>query len=171
NLDWDPDFVVVGNVCSREHVEVVAAQARGLALESFPSLLEKVMLPERRPLVVAGTHGKTTTSSLLTWMLQVSGQQPSALVGGVPINLGRGYLFGRGPAIVLEGDEYDTAFFDKGSKFFHYRPFRAVLTSVEFDHGDIFADLEAVKAAFVKFVELIPPEGDLVVNADDAGAM
>jgi UDP-N-acetylmuramate: L-alanyl-gamma-D-glutamyl-meso-diaminopimelate ligase len=171
NLDWDPDFVVVGNVCSREHVEVVAAQARGLALESFPSLLEKVMLPERRPLVVAGTHGKTTTSSLLTWMLQVSGQQPSALVGGVPINLGRGYLFGRGPAIVLEGDEYDTAFFDKGSKFFHYRPFRAIVTSVEFDHADIFADLEAVKAAFVRFVELIPPEGDLVVCADDAGAM
>lgn len=171
NLDWAPDFVVVGNVCGREHVEVVAAQARGLALESFPSLLAKMMLPERRSLVVAGTHGKTTTSALLTWMLQVAGLQPSALVGGVPINLGRGYQFGHGPAIVLEGDEYDTAFFDKGSKFFHYRPFRAVITSVEFDHGDIFADLEAVKAAFVRFVALIPAEGDLVVNADDAGAM
>jgi len=171
NLDWEPDFVVVGNVCGREHVEVVGAQARGLALESFPSLLEKVVLPERRALVVAGTHGKTTTSSLLTWMLQVAGQQPSALVGGVPINLGRGYLFGRGPSIVLEGDEYDTAFFDKGSKFFHYRPFRAIVTSVEFDHADIFADLDAVKAAFVRFVELIPPEGDLVVCADDAGAL
>jgi UDP-N-acetylmuramate: L-alanyl-gamma-D-glutamyl-meso-diaminopimelate ligase len=112
--------VVVGNVCSRDHVEVVAAQARGLPLESFPSLLAKLLLPGRRSLVVAGTHGKTTTSALLTWLLTVAGQRPSALIGGVPQNLGRGAVFGRGEAIVLEGDEYDTAFFDKGSKFFHY---------------------------------------------------
>lgn len=171
NLDWEPDCVVVGNVCGKDHVEVVAAQARGLQLESFPSLLEKLILPERRPLVVAGTHGKTTTSSLLAWMLTVAGKQPSVLVGGVPMNLGRGSAYGRGEAIVLEGDEYDTAFFDKGSKFFHYAPFRAIVTSVEFDHADIFADLDAVKAAFRRFVALVPPEGDLVVAADDAGAM
>jgi UDP-N-acetylmuramate: L-alanyl-gamma-D-glutamyl-meso-diaminopimelate ligase len=171
NLDWGPDCVVVGNVCGRDHVEVVAAQARGLPLESFPSLLETAMLPDRRPLVIAGTHGKTTTTSLVAWILTVAGQQPSALVGGVPINFERGHVFGRGPAIVLEGDEYDTAFFDKGSKFFHYRPYRAIVTSVEFDHADIFADLEAVKAAFVRFVALIPAEGDLVVSAEDAGAM
>lgn len=171
NLDWGPDCVVVGNVCSRDHVEVVAAQARGLPLESFPSLLAKLLLPGRRSLVVAGTHGKTTTASLLTWLLSVAGQRPSALVGGVPQNLGRGAVFGMGEAIVLEGDEYDTAFFDKGSKFFHYQPARAVITSVEFDHADIFADLAAVEAAFTRFVQLIPPGGDLVVCADDVGAM
>ena len=171
NLDWGPDCVVVGNVCSRDHVEVVAAGARGLPLESFPSLLEKLLLPGRRSLVVAGTHGKTTTSALLTWLLIAAGQRPSALIGGVSQNLGRGAVYGEGEAIVLEGDEYDTAFFDKGSKFFHYAPFRAILTSVEFDHADIFADLDAVKAAFVRFAGLIPPEGDLVVCADDAGAV
>ena len=171
NLDWGPDCVVVGNVCSRDHVEVVAASERGLKLESFPSLLAKLLLPGRRSLVVAGTHGKTTTSALLTWLLVVAGQQPSALIGGVPQNLGRGALYGAGEAIVLEGDEYDTAFFDKGSKFFHYAPRRAILTGVEYDHADIFADLEAVKAAFRRFVALIPAEGDLVVCADDAGAM
>lgn len=171
NLDWGPDCVVVGNVCSRDHVEVVAAQARGLPLESFPSLLAKLLLPGRRSLVVAGTHGKTTTASLLTWLLAVAGQRPSALVGGVPQNLGRGAVYGLGEAIVLEGDEYDTAFFDKGSKFFHYQPKRAVITSVEFDHADIFADLAAVEAAFEKFVKLIPADGDLVVHADDPGAM
>ncbi len=171
NLDWGPDCVVVGNVCGRDHVEVVAAQARGLPLESFPSLLAKLLLPGRRSLVVAGTHGKTTTASLLTWLLTVAGHRPSALVGGVPQNLGRGAVFGLGEAIVLEGDEYDTAFFDKGSKFFHYQPRRAVITSVEFDHADIFADLAAVEAAFTRFVRLIPADGDLVVCADDAGAM
>ncbi len=171
NLDWGPDCVVVGNVCSRDHVEVVAANERGLPLESFPSLLAKLLLPGRRSLVVAGTHGKTTTSALLTWLLVVAGQRPSALIGGVSQNLGRGAVYGAGEAIVLEGDEYDTAFFDKGSKFFHYAPMRAIVTSVEFDHADIFADLEAVKKAFVRFVELIPATGDLVVCADDAGAM
>jgi UDP-N-acetylmuramate: L-alanyl-gamma-D-glutamyl-meso-diaminopimelate ligase len=163
--------VVVGNICGRDHVEVVAAQARGLPLESFPSLLAKLLLPGRRALVVAGTHGKTTTSSLLTWLLVVAGRRPSALVGGVPQNLGRGALLGDGEAIVLEGDEYDTAFFDKGSKFFHYQPRRAIVTSVEYDHADIFADLDAVKAAFTRFVGLIPADGDLVVHADDPGAM
>ena len=171
NLDWGPDCVVVGNVCGRDHVEVVAAGARGLALESFPSLLEKLLLPTRRSLVVAGTHGKTTTASLLTWLLVAAGRRPSALVGGVPQNLGRGALLGAGDVMVLEGDEYDTAFFDKGSKFFHYRPQRAIVTSVEFDHADIFADLDAVKAAFVRFVALIPADGDLIVCADDPGAV
>jgi UDP-N-acetylmuramate: L-alanyl-gamma-D-glutamyl-meso-diaminopimelate ligase len=171
NLDWGPDCVVVVNVCSRDHVEVVAAGERGLPLESFPSLLAKLLLPGRRSLVVAGTHGKTTTASLLTWLLTVAGLRPSALVGGVPQNLGRGAVLGTGPAIVLEGDEYDTAFFDKGSKFFHYQPIRAVVTSVEFDHADIFADLAAVKAAFIRFVQLVPADGDLIVHADDAGAV
>jgi UDP-N-acetylmuramate: L-alanyl-gamma-D-glutamyl-meso-diaminopimelate ligase len=171
NLAWAPQSVVVGNVCSKDHPEVVAAQARGLPLESFPSMLAKLLLPGRDSLVVAGTHGKTTTSSLVAWILDEGGLQPSFLIGGVPLNFGNGARLGRGRAIVLEGDEYDTAFFDKGSKFLHYAPRRAILTSVEYDHADIFADLEAVRAAFRAFVGLLPDDGELVVNAEDSEAL
>ncbi|MEZ4384217.1 MAG: GNAT family N-acetyltransferase [Nannocystaceae bacterium] len=171
NLDWGPERVVVGNICSKDHVEAAAAAERGIRLESFPSLLADLLLKGRRSLVVAGTHGKTTTSSLVSWLLHSAGADPSFLIGGVPLNIGRGAQLGGGEAFVLEGDEYDTAYFDKGSKFLHYRPTRAILTSVEFDHADIFADLEAVVAAFERFVALIPPEGDLVVAADDVNAM
>lgn len=171
NLDWGPEAIVVGNICRKDHVEVVAAQARGIALESFPSMLAKALLEARRSLVVAGTHGKTTTSSLLAWMLTSAGQSPSFLIGGVPENLHTGAQLGEGPAIVLEGDEYDTAFFDKGSKFLHYRPHRAILTSVEFDHADIFDSLEQIRETFRKFVALIPQDGQLVVHRDDSEAM
>jgi UDP-N-acetylmuramate: L-alanyl-gamma-D-glutamyl-meso-diaminopimelate ligase len=171
HLDWGPDRVVVGNVCGAEHVEVVAARARGIALASFPSMLAEALLTERRSLVVAGTHGKTTTASLLAHLLASCGQDPSYLVGGVPLNLGRGFHLGGGPAFVVEGDEYDTAFFDKKSKFLHYRPQRAILTSVEFDHADIFAGIEEVRAAFREFVQKIPSDGDLVVHLDDSEAM
>ncbi|HFE47471.1 MAG TPA: hypothetical protein ENJ18_18615, partial [Nannocystis exedens] len=171
NLDWGPDRVVVGNICSRDHVEAVAASERQIPLESFPSLLAATLLEERRSLVITGTHGKTTTSSLLAWLLQSAGADPSFLIGGIPMNIGSGAHLGEGPAIVLEGDEYDTAFFDKDSKFLHYRPTRAVLTGIEFDHADIFADLAAVIATFERFVVLIPEEGDLVVAADNANAM
>jgi UDP-N-acetylmuramate: L-alanyl-gamma-D-glutamyl-meso-diaminopimelate ligase len=171
NLEWGPDVVVVGNVCSKDHAEVLAAQARGHQLESFPSALGKLLLPERRPLVVAGTHGKTTTSTLVAWLLHASNTQPSWLIGGVPENLPRASHLGEGKAIVLEGDEYDTAFFDKESKFLHYQPHRAILTSVEFDHADIFDSIEDIRAAFRKFVELIPEDGDLVVHRDDSEAM
>ncbi|HET6585867.1 MAG TPA: GNAT family N-acetyltransferase [Nannocystaceae bacterium] len=171
NLDWNPDCVVVGNVCSKDHVEVVAAQARGLPLESFPSLLARTLLADRDSLVVAGTHGKTTTTSIVAWLLRCAGSDPSFLVGGVPLNFGQSAHLGQGRALVLEGDEYDTAFFDKGSKFLHYRPKRAILTSVEYDHADIFADLAAVRAAFVAFVATIPEAGELVVNAEDPEAL
>jgi len=171
NLDWGPERVVVGNICSKDHVEAVAAQERGIPLESFPSMLAGTLLSERRSLVVAGTHGKTTTSSILAWLLRSAGADPSFLIGGIPLNIGRGAHLGTGGAIVLEGDEYDTAFFDKGSKFLHYRPSRAILTGVEFDHADIFADLAAVIDAFDRFVALIPVDGDLVVAADDVHAM
>ncbi len=171
NLDWAPDRVVVGNVCSRDHVEVRAAQDRGIPLESFPSMLASALLGGRDSLVVAGTHGKTTTASLLAWLLRTAGQDPSFLIGGVPLNLERGYHLGQGRAFVLEGDEYDTAFFDKKSKFLHYRPRRAILTSVEFDHADIFSGLDEVRAAFREFVALIPEDGDLIVHLDDSEAM
>jgi UDP-N-acetylmuramate: L-alanyl-gamma-D-glutamyl-meso-diaminopimelate ligase len=140
NLDWAPDRVVVGNVCRRDHVEVVAAQERGIPLVSFPALLSELFLAERNSIVVAGTHGKTTTASLLSFVLTQAGREPSFLVGGVPVNFHRSWHLGKGPDFVVEGDEYDTAFFDKKSKFLHYRPQLVILTSVEFDHADIFAD-------------------------------
>jgi UDP-N-acetylmuramate: L-alanyl-gamma-D-glutamyl-meso-diaminopimelate ligase len=171
NLEWGPDCVVVGNVCSADHVEVVAAQRRGLALESFPSMLAKALLPGRDPLVVAGTHGKTTTTSVLAWLLRACGRDPSFLIGGVPVNLHTGAHLGGGKAIVLEGDEYDTAFFDKRSKFLHYAPKRAILTSVELDHLDIFASFDQMREAFRAFVQTIEPRGDLIVHLDDPEAM
>jgi UDP-N-acetylmuramate: L-alanyl-gamma-D-glutamyl-meso-diaminopimelate ligase len=170
NLDWNPDVVVVGNVCTKDHIEVKAAEARGLKLTSFPALLEDLFLREGHSVVVAGTHGKTTTSSLMAYVLVAAGRDPSLLVGGVPQNLGRGWRMGKGP-FVVEGDEYDTAFFDKGSKFLHYQPKVAILTSVELDHVDIFESLDSVKDAFRKFVALIPPRGLLVVAADSPGAL
>jgi UDP-N-acetylmuramate: L-alanyl-gamma-D-glutamyl-meso-diaminopimelate ligase len=171
NLRWGPERAVVGNVCRRDHVEVLAAQEQGIPLSSFPALLSELFLCERNSIVVAGTHGKTTTSSLLSFILTEAGRDPAFLVGGVPANFLRSWRLGGGPDFVIEGDEYDTAFFDKKSKFLHYRPKLVVLTSVEFDHADIFADEKAVKSAFREFVALIPPEGHLVVCAASPGAM
>jgi UDP-N-acetylmuramate: L-alanyl-gamma-D-glutamyl-meso-diaminopimelate ligase len=171
NLDWGPECVVVGNVCRKDHVEVLAATERGIPLESFPSLFGKLFLRERRSMVIAGTHGKTTTSSLLAHVLTDAGRDPSFLIGGVPTNFRQSWRLGAGEDIVVEGDEYDTAFFDKGSKFLHYQPKIAILTSVEFDHADIFRDEEAVRVAFRKFVTLIPEDGLLVACAASPGAM
>jgi UDP-N-acetylmuramate: L-alanyl-gamma-D-glutamyl-meso-diaminopimelate ligase len=171
NLDWNPDVVVVGNVQTKVQVEVVAAQARGLKLTSFPALLEELFLERGHALVVAGTHGKTTTASLASFVLTDAGRDPSFLVGGVPINFGRSWRLGKSPLFVVEGDEYDTAFFDKGSKFLHYRPKTAIVTSVELDHVDIFASLDAIKESFRQFVRLIPNDGLLVVAADSPGAL
>ena len=163
NLAWGPDVVVVGNVCRKDHVEAVAAVDRGIPVTSFPAVLEEHFLPDRHSAVVAGTHGKTTCASLLSWLLLDSGRDPSCFVGGVPLNLGRSFRLGQGPHVVVEGDEYDTAYFDKGSKFLHYRPRSVLLTGVEFDHADIFADLDAVKAAFLAFLRLVPNDGTVLV--------
>jgi UDP-N-acetylmuramate: L-alanyl-gamma-D-glutamyl-meso-diaminopimelate ligase len=171
NLDWQPDLVVVGNVQTKDQVEVKAAQERGLKLTSFPALLEELFLERMHSVVVAGTHGKTTTSSLLAFVLTDAGRDPSFLVGGVPINFERSWRLGRGDLFVVEGDEYDTAFFDKGSKFLHYRPKTAIVTGVELDHVDIFATLDDIKEAFRKFVSLVPPEGLLIVAADSPAAL
>jgi len=163
NLDWGPDVVVVGNICRKDHVEAVAAQQRGLKLTSFPAVMEEQFLVDRHAVVIAGTHGKTTCSALLSWLLYSAGQNPSFFVGGIPSNFKRSFRLGSGEHFVVEGDEYDTAFFDKEPKFLHYRPRTVLLTGVEFDHADIFDDLAAVRAAFAKLLALVPPEGRLLV--------
>jgi UDP-N-acetylmuramate: L-alanyl-gamma-D-glutamyl-meso-diaminopimelate ligase len=172
NLAWRPDLVVVGNVHGKDHVEVAAARDLGLTLTSFPAVLGDQLIGDRHAIVVAGTHGKTTTTALVEHIFQAAGRDPSLFVGGVPVALGQGYRVGApGSDFILEGDEYDTAFFDKGPKFAHYRPRTAILTSVELDHVDIFPSLDAVKAAFKKLVDLIPADGLLVVAAESPEAV
>ncbi len=170
NLDWGPDLVVVGNVHGKDHIEVKAAQDKGLQLTSFPAILGEKLLDGKHSIVVAGTHGKTTTTSLIAHILNESGRDPSLFVGGVPVALGQGWRLGKGDAFVIEGDEYDTAFFDKGPKFAHYRPRTTVLTSVELDHVDIFPSFDAVRDTFKKLVTLIPQDGLLVVCAESPDA-
>jgi len=171
NLVWGPDAVVVGNVCRKDHPEVIEAQRRGLRLLSMPAVLADRFLKNRHSVVIAGTHGKTTTTALLADILVRSGRDPSFLVGGVPIEHGRGWRYGQGPEFVIEGDEYDTAFFDKSSKFLHYEPKSVILTSVELDHVDIFASMEEVRDTFRKLVRLIPEDGLLVVCAASSEAL
>jgi UDP-N-acetylmuramate: L-alanyl-gamma-D-glutamyl-meso-diaminopimelate ligase len=171
NLSWKPDAVVVGNVNSKDHAEVLAAQQAGLELTSFPAVLGEQLLAQRHSIVITGTHGKTTTTSILAHILMEAGRDPGLFVGGVPISLGQGWHLGKGAEFVVEGDEYDTAFFDKGSKFLHYHPNTAIVTSVELDHVDIFPTFEAVREAFRKLVALIPAGGLLVVSAESADAV
>ncbi len=170
NLEWNPELVVVGNVHGKDHIEVAAAKARGLELTSFPAVIGEKLLDGKHSIVVAGTHGKTTTTSLVAHVLQEAGRDPSMFVGGVPVALGQGWRLGKGDAFVIEGDEYDTAYFDKGPKFAHYRPRTAILTSVELDHVDIFPSFDAVRDTFKKLVTLIPSDGLLVVSAESADA-
>ncbi|MFQ5781391.1 MAG: UDP-N-acetylmuramate--L-alanine ligase, partial [Nitrospiria bacterium] len=167
HIDPQTDLVIVGNAVSGENPEVVEALRRKLPTLSLASAVKEYFLSKRQSLVVAGTHGKTTTSSLLGWVLTSAGCDPSMLIGGWVRNLDSNHRLGAGPLFVIEGDEYDTAFFDKGPKFLHYRPHHAILTSIEFDHADIFPDLSAVKDAFKRFVRLLPPDGLLLAGAGD----
>ncbi|MBU2549845.1 MAG: UDP-N-acetylmuramate:L-alanyl-gamma-D-glutamyl-meso-diaminopimelate ligase [Proteobacteria bacterium] len=168
NLDHLPDLVVVGNVVTRLNPEAARLKELALPYLSFPQALRLFFLRDRFPLVVAGTHGKTTTSSLAAWLLDQAGREPGFMIGGILKNYGRNFQLGRGPWFVIEGDEYDTAFFDKVPKFIHYTPRVGILTSIEFDHADIYPDLAAVRAAFTRFVDLIPTDGLLVAWGDDA---
>jgi UDP-N-acetylmuramate: L-alanyl-gamma-D-glutamyl-meso-diaminopimelate ligase len=154
-----PDLAVVGNVIRAENPEAKALRRRGIPHMSFPEALEELFLATRHPVVVAGTHGKTTTTSLLAQVLHHAGRDPSLLVGGVPLNFNEGFRLGKGEHFVLEGDEYDTAYFDKGPKFLHYRPRTAIVTGAEFDHADIYRDTPHYESAFEKFYALLPPDG------------
>ena len=169
NLEPRPDLVVVGNAISRGNVELEQVLDHRLPFCSLPQLLHDEFLRGKEVLVVAGTHGKTTTTSMLAWIFHCAGLQPSFLIGGIAENFGSSFHLGRGRHFILEGDEYDTAFFDKGPKFLHYFPDSVILTSVEFDHADIYKDLDAVEIAFKRLVNLIPRRGRIVAFDGAAG--
>ena len=166
NVPADADLVVVGNALSRGNPEVEAVLDRRQRFTSLPALLAEEFLRPRQSLVVAGTHGKTTTTSLLAYLLHAAGLDPSFLVGGVPVDFGRSYRLGGGRHFVIEGDEYDCAFFDKRPKFVHYLPSVAIVANVEYDHADIYPDLEAVKLAFVRLLQVVPRNGLLVAGTE-----
>jgi UDP-N-acetylmuramate: L-alanyl-gamma-D-glutamyl-meso-diaminopimelate ligase len=166
NLNPRPDLVVVGNVIRRENLEAQAVEDLGLSRLSLPEALNRFLVGGRQSLVVAGTHGKTTTTALLSWLLSATGKDPGFMVGGLAKNFASNYRVGQGPYVVLEGDEYDTAYFDKIPKFIHFQPKVAILTSVEFDHADIYQDLDKVVAAFHSFLERMPPTSRVVAWGD-----
>jgi UDP-N-acetylmuramate: L-alanyl-gamma-D-glutamyl-meso-diaminopimelate ligase len=162
NLEPKPDLVVVGNAISRGNVELEHILDQRIPFCSLPQLLHDEFLRGKEVLVVAGTHGKTTTTSILAWIFHHAGLDPSFLIGGIAENFGSSFHLGQGKHFILEGDEYDTAFFDKGPKFLHYFPDSVILTSVEFDHADIYKDLDAVETAFKRLVNLVPRRGRIV---------
>jgi UDP-N-acetylmuramate: L-alanyl-gamma-D-glutamyl-meso-diaminopimelate ligase len=166
NLEPRPDLVIMGNAVTRANEEAVAVEASGVELLSFPQALSRFFLTDRRSLVVAGTHGKTTTTGMLAFALQTAGLDPGYLIGGRVRDLPRLATRGTGAFFVVEGDEYDTAYFDKGPKFLHYQPSAAIVTSVEFDHADIYRDVEHVKSSFRRFAEILPDGAPLVACSD-----
>ncbi|MEO2137591.1 MAG: Mur ligase domain-containing protein, partial [bacterium] len=167
HLDPLPDVVVIGNAVSASNPEAAEVERLGLPRLSFPEAVARYFLRDRRSLVVAGTHGKTTTTGMLARVLEVAGEDPGYLVGGLVRDLGGLARAGRAGAwFAIEGDEYDSAYFDKGPKFVHYQPAASIITSVEFDHADIYRDVEHVKSSFVRLVELLPEGAPLVVCGD-----
>ena len=164
HIDPKTDIVIIGNAVSRDNTEVLATIARGIPYYSLPQALRLFFLEERTPLVVVGTHGKTTTTSQLAFMLASAGVDPSFMVGGLMKNFNANARLGKGNYFVIEGDEYNSAFFDQGAKFLHYKPTCAILTSVELDHVDLYPNVAAIQNVFKRFVHLIPPNGFLVVH-------
>lgn len=167
-LDPAPDVVIVGNALSRGNPVVEAVLDRGLRYTSGPAWLAEHVLADRWVLAVAGTHGKTTTTSMLAWMLDHAGLDPGFLIGGVPGNFGASARLGAGRFFVVEADEYDTAFFDKRAKFVHYRPRTAILNNLEYDHADIYPDVASIRRMFHQLVRTIPAAGQLIVRTPDA---
>ena len=168
NLAHKPDLVVIGNAISRGNPECEAVLERKLRYCSLPELLKDFFIRGKRSLIVTGTHGKTTTASLLAWVFEHSGLNPSFLIGGIPANLSQGARLTDSEWFIIEGDEYDTAFFDKRSKFLHYLPEVAIINNLEFDHADIFENLAAIQKSFTQFIRLIPRNGLLLANGDES---
>lgn len=171
NLDNRPDLAVVGNICRKDHVEAVAAQKQGIPFASMARVLRDLFLIHKESLVITGTHGKTTTTALTAFLLHRAGRDPSMLVGGVAADFGKGALLGKGPEFVIEGDEYDSAYFEKFAKFLLYAPKAAVITSVEYDHIDIYPSFDAYRQAFRDFAASVPFPGPLAVFAGDKEAL
>ena len=167
NLYPQPDLVIVGNVITKDNPEAVELSRLGLLYVSFPQALRHFALKGKRSIVVSGTHGKTTTSAIIAWILEKAGLDPGFMIGGIPQDFQTNFKLGKGPHFVIEGDEYDTAFFDKVPKFFHYSPWVTILTSIEFDHADIYRDLDHVVESFRRLIDLTPSEGLLIANGDD----
>jgi len=166
HLQPRPDLIIIGNVIARGNPELEAVLDQKLPYRSMPQILEELFLPGRHSLVVSGTHGKTTTTAMLAWIFHVAGRRPDFLVGGIAENFGRSYGLGGGEEFILEGDEYETAFFDRGPKFFHYHPDDLILTSLEYDHIDIYPNFEGYELQFKRLVNLVPRRGRVVVWGD-----
>jgi UDP-N-acetylmuramate: L-alanyl-gamma-D-glutamyl-meso-diaminopimelate ligase len=166
NLEPRPDLVVVGNAVSRTNPEVAAMIEQGLPYVSMPEAIRRLFLAGKRTLVVTGTHGKTTSTAMLAWVLAEAGRDPSLMLGGESLDFGANFRLGDGEHFVIEGDEYDTAFFDKGPKFLHYEPRGLILTAIEFDHADIYRDVDHVTSAFVSLLKIIPGDAPVLVCGD-----
>jgi len=166
HLQPAPDLVIVANVIARGNPELEEVLDRRIPYRSMPEILEEVFLAEKHSIVVSGTHGKTTTTAMLAWIFETAGKRPNFLVGGVAENFGKSYGLGGGEEFILEGDEYETAFWDRGPKFFHYHPDDLIITSLEFDHADIYADFETYQLAFRRLVNLVPRRGRVVIWGD-----
>ena len=167
NIPANADVVVIGNAMKRGNPEVEAVLNQKLYYLSLPEILRNEFLRGRHNLVVTGTHGKTTTTALLTWLMKTAGFDPSFMIGGIPKNLGEGADFNDSRYFILEGDEYDTAFFDKRSKFIHYLPELLIVNNIEFDHADIFDNLEMIKRSFRHLLRIVPQNGMVLLNGDD----
>ena len=161
-----PELVVIGNALSRGNVEIEYVLDAGIRYASMAETVKEFFIRGKNSIVVAGTHGKTTTSAMMAWILEVAGRRPSFLVGGIAENFGRSFQIADGAEFVIEGDEYDTAFFDKGPKFLHYLPRIVLLKNIEFDHADIYADLEAIKTAFRRLINIVPSSGLIIAGVD-----
>src|SRR5438105_11228638 len=167
NIPADADVVVIGNAMKRGNPEVEAVLSRKLLYMSLPEVLKNYFLRGRHNLVVTGTHGKTTTTAMLAWMMEKAGHEPGFLIGGIPKDLGQGARLNESKHFVIEGDEYDTAFFDKRSKFIHYLPELVIVNNIEFDHADIFRDLDEIKLSFRRLLNVVPQNGMVLLNGDD----
>lgn len=167
NLNPKLDLIIVGNVISKHFEEVLEMEKLKIPYISLPEAISHFFIKDKKSVIIAGTHGKTTTTSLMSWVFQFCNLHPSFLIGGIAKNFNQSFLEQKGQHFIIEGDEYDTAFFDKGPKFLHYKPHFVILTGVEFDHADIYTDLDQILKAFKKLVDLIPKEGLLIINNDD----